>query len=311
MARLKDMLEPGERVVLRFRPIWPLLFLPVAFAALVLVALTWAFYAGLLFFVTPAIFPAVILLGIASYAISMQPIVTDRRVLWRRSILDPVWADIRIADIAEAHFEINMAVISGQERGLAMHCTWPAARALMVALGHPIEGKRGKGARLKDILAPGEVLVASFPPALVLRFMWSLLVFLYVLGFAGLLFHHFTGSGDMKKTLVLALVFHLIAGSVYPMAAGVWARMLHWRLAVTDRRILRNREFGSDGFQELPVEAVEAVRYDTESKPYALLLRGWNILLVRGRGAAFDLLCDKRNAERIIKAIASVRKGAP
>ncbi len=114
MASLKDMLEPGERIVVRFRPIWPLLLLPVPFTVLALAALTWAFYSGLLLFVTPGIFPAVILSGAALYAAWAQPVVTDRRVLWRRSVLDPVWGEIRIADITAAHFEINMVVISDQ-----------------------------------------------------------------------------------------------------------------------------------------------------------------------------------------------------
>jgi hypothetical protein len=143
MARLKDILEPGEALVLRgpsrrWQPVWAVLLIFVALmiyhGAEVYLGRSWTLFFSALSLGTAATYP------LAAFT-RWRVFVTDRRLLVRNKALRWRMDEMRIDEIEDVHHDIpaNAIVVRGGGREIRFDPDLVELPALKQALGREPE----------------------------------------------------------------------------------------------------------------------------------------------------------------------------
>ncbi len=293
MARLTDMLEPGETV--RYRAAMP--------REAVWIVVLWAILVGgmaadkmyrypleepgdILFVLGVFFLPAFIVPAAIGLAI-MWPrfpawAITDRRIIALGGLLRNRRQDIALAEIEEARFADQQLILEGGGRTLKIRAVRIPAHVLTRSLGRWFPDTGRPKLRLGRILEPGEAVLLRDPalrwallPAAMVAFGGYMLV--------GGLWLLATGGEVDFFDISVGMDFILIAGwGIVDVRAHTF-----WGFMVTDRRLLRGLAHDPALYEEFPLAAVEAVPPATFGDRLFVTLRGQQVQLpAKGKAAA-------------------------
>lgn len=308
MAKLKDMLEPGEKVLHRgnlWRALLPVLFWLAAISVALVAGVVLMFLEDipehpiiLTFAVGVGLLPAAIVLGMAGPFIGLGEacVFTDRRILFKQGLFRPRIAEMTLSGIDRAEFGGALLRLGGAGRTLDI----PAVRngltapvlARILPRWVPDAGK--PMARPGHILQPGERLIFRYPSPWFNRVLRGLMLCM-----AG--FFAWTGYGDLidgdwsgawNGAFYIVIMLSLVTNG----ATGRHG----WYCIVTNRRLLQHFDWDPSRYEEIPLAEIDA---EWRS-------RFADKLTARHNGRDLDIPAEDKDAERVLAAIEAAKGGA-
>lgn len=297
-------LEPGERIVVRHPPIWLFVVLAV-FVVMVAAAPTvtdllnrriGSWTEGTIG--PDAVIGAVLLLAAWFFFGRWRVVVTDRRVLLRQGFFGLRIEAMARRDIEAAYFSNGALVVAGQGRELSTFCIARFTGPLLKQIDPLYDNLKLRTPALRKILLPGERVVLRLrrPAAAILA--WTvapalpLLIVILLLAFPDAL-DMLLGLFSGFMTIVALLLFIILLQISFGIS---WIGLLfdHWRVAVTDRRVLVRRGLLGAGREEIARTDIETRIHD----------RAGGRLVLAGAGREIVIACSLAQAGRIMKALA-------
>jgi hypothetical protein len=310
MSWFAPKLEPGERMILRHPPVWLFVVLAVvvvtiAAAPTVTDLLNRRIESWTEGTIGPdAVIGAVMLLPVWFFVGRWHIAVTDRRVLLRQGFFGWRIEAMDRRDIEAVYFSNGALVVAGQGRELSTFCIALYTGPLLKQIDPLYDNLKLRTPALRRILLPGErvllrlrrpaaaILAWTVAPALPLLIVILLLAFPDALD---MLFGLFSGL----MTIVALLLFIILLELAFSIS---WAGLFfdHWRIAVTDWRVLVRRGLLGAGREEITRADIETRIYD----------RAGSKLVLAGAGRELVIACSLAQAGRIMKATAPGEENA-
>lgn len=299
MARLKDMLEPGETVIRRYPPrlyAWLLV-------AIVVVGLPGIYFigpplregAGMIFLAITA--PIVPFFLIAGYlGVRWRILVTNKRILARLGMAS-LGGTVQIQRAEIEEIDAGDSGVGIRAAGRLFRIPWVPGdrRRVMRTLDPNLAEAGGPAGRITSLLEPGEVVVtrtvwpwsAWLPPEHpgIVQVIIGILIFIFADG--------------MLAWFGLAF----IAQGIWPavMAAQQVLRTGAWWTVATDRRLLWRTNHDHTRYDDMALTEIDTVEYDGPK----------NMLLVQGAGKSLETPATNETADRIRAAIETAKGAAP
>lgn len=290
MARLGNILEPGEAVVRRYPPRlygWIL-------GAICVVGTGIVYFAGppvpdgLGFIFLAIIAPVVAIFAIAGYlGVRWRALVTDRRIFVRQGMAGLGGIEqIQRAEIGEIH--LGAAGVEIHAGGRWFRIRWaPGDRRRVMNTVDPFLAAAGRpAARLGSLMEPGEAVTAR------IRVPWSVWLEPEHPGLAFIVIGAVYLFSPLE-TRWPGLGF--IALGLWPMAMSAQRimRIGTWRVALTDRRLLWRFDHDPMRYDAMALRDIASCRY----------YRAGGKIVVAGAGRDLVIDCGEAQAARILKAL--------
>jgi len=296
-------LEPGERIILRHPPIW-LFFVVAVFVVAVMAAPTvtdllnrriGSWTEGTIW--ADAVIGAVMLLIVWFFIGRWRVAVTDRRVFLRQGFFGWRIEAMARRDIEAVYFSNGTLVIAGRDRELSTVCIARFTGPLLKQIDPLYDNLKLRTPALRRILLPGERVLLRLrrPTAAIVA--WTiapalpLLVVLLLLAYPDAL-SALLGQFSGLMTIVVLLLFMILLQVSFSMS---WIGLFfdHWRIAVTDRRVLVRRGL-------LGLRRDEMARADIETHAHD---RAGGMLVLTGAGHELVIACSQAQVELILAAL--------
>lgn len=296
-------LEPGERVVLRHPPVW-FVVVVVFFIAGVAAAATitnmlngridsWS--AGSI--APDMVLGAVLMFAVLFFLGRWQVAVTNKSVLVRHGILGLSIEVIPRADIEAAYFINSTLLIEGNGRYISTFCLPRFAGPLLRQIDPIYDNLKLRTAGLRKKLAPGERVLLRVRRSIPTIMAWTAMPALPMLVMLLLMNHPeavnaWLGLFSGVMVIVALLLFLLVVQlSIDISWFGVFFD--HWRIAVTDKRILVRRGLLGARHDEMARPEIESCFHD----------RTGGKIVLSGAGRELAIACNQRQADRILAAL--------
>lgn len=296
-------LEPGERVVLRHPPVWlfvvaAVFVVAVAAAPTVTDLLNRRIGSWTEGTIGPdAVIGAVMLLIVWFFIGRWRVAVSDRRVFLRQGFFGWRIEAMARRDIEAAYFSNRDLVIVGRGRELSTFCIARFTGPLLKQIDPLYDNLKLRTPALRKILQPGErVLLRLRRPAAAIV-AWTiapalpLLVVLLLLAYPDAL-NALLGLYSGLMAIVVLLLFIILLEVSFSMS---WIGLFfdHWRIAVTDRRVLVRRGLLGMRRDEMARAAIENHAHD----------RAAGTLTLTGAGRRLVIACSRTEAGQLLKAL--------
>lgn len=296
-------LEPGECIIVRHPPIWLFVVLAVfvvavAAAPTVTDLLNRRIESWTEGTIGPdAVIGAVMLLIVWFFIGRWRVAVSDRRVLLRQGFFGWRIEAMARRDIEAAYFSNRGLVIVGRGRELSTFCIARFTGPLLKQIDPLYDNLKLRTPALRKILQPGErVLLRLRRPAAAIV-AWTiapalpLLVVLLLLAYPDAL-NALLGLYSGLMAIVVLLLFIILLEVSFSMS---WIGLFfdHWRIAVTDRRVLVRRGLLGMRRDEMARAAIENHAHD----------RAAGTLTLTGAGRRLVIACSRTEAGQLLKAL--------
>lgn len=294
-----DGLLPGETVLKRSSKPWPMIWqFAVGIGGLTGI-IAEASYEALL--EEPSkIFPlAGILLfmlaffgGMAWFAVVARGdrwLVTDRRIRVASGMFRSRKQEIMIDAIEVARFNHDHLHIRGGGQAMDIRGAHIPAALLNRILPRQFPDGGSSAAKLNKLLQPGETLLMRNPGRWADAMPWLATTFAVVCTAGILLLPVYFGipqSASYLMTSVMAIL--LLLGSLFEVR-----RTRSWRIAVTDRRLLRIYDHDPQHYEGIETDKIKSIRYLPEKRGLSIRLDDREI----------DIACEPQIADRILTAL--------
>jgi len=296
-------LQPGAQVVLRHPPVWLAVVLAVfvvaiAAAPTVTDLLNRRIESWTEGTIGPdAVIGAVMLLVVWFFVGRWRVMVTDRWVFLRQGFFGWRIEAMARRDIEAAYFSNGTLVIAGRGRELPTFCIARFTGPLLKQIDPLYDNLKLRTPALRKILQPGERVLLRLrrPTAAILA--WTvapalpLLVLVLLLAYPDAL-NALLGLFSGLMTIVVFLLFMILLQVSFSMS---WSGLLfdHWRIAVTDRRVLLKRGL-------LGLRRDEMARADIETYAHD---RAGGTLTLTGAGREVVIACSQAQAQLILAVL--------
>lgn len=308
MARLKNMLEPGETMLHRgsaLRSVLSTLSAPVAFLPVFLATLfvdsveeIVAAPVTALPIIGLALLPSVVLIVVMGPMLGLGEacIITGRRILVKRGLFRPRIDEMALADIEVVEIGGSALFIRGGGRTLAIqaHRNGLTAEVMARALPRWFPDAGKPIVKLGRILQPGERLIFRYPSpwfGRVLQGLMLCLALFFLWGGYGELI-----DGDWRGVLIQTMLAAIMLWLAYAPSGGRHG----WYSAVTDRRLLQYFDWDHSRYEEIPLAEIEAEWRSQFGEKLA----------ARHRGENLDVPAKGKDAERVLAAIEAAKGAA-
>lgn len=291
MARLSEILIPGERVVVRYFPAWVLwgaalfvalgLFMPVEFY---LKGLFDDRDGSILLYIFSGNV-AIVLLGFL-YLLPWRVVVTDRRLLIRKGAFGSDYTEIRRDLVEEVRFAGTTLTIRAKDHTLETSILLPFARRIVRTLDPALDSTGHAAVKLVELLHPGEAILYRDPSATSLK--WTLGSMAALSAAAPVLVWYLTDFENGMDWFTLAMFYVGLLPTAF-----TWRRHYGWRAAVTDSRLLVRREHDVSRFDAIALGEIETVERDDKAKR----------LHISGAGRHLEIPCNNRKSAKLLAAI--------
>lgn len=296
MARLSEILIPGERVVARYLPMGLIRGTLAFICALpvLAVATIWNrtdFANGELDWFRYIVGGMTLYLLFSIYYLGRWRLaVTDRRLLIREG---SGYQEIQLDLIREARYAGLTLTVRATDRTVETLILIPFARRIVRAIDPALETSGAPAGKLADLMHPDETIRYRDPTT------WSVkasLAFLAAASFAApVMVGYMKGFGNGFDWLTLGMFY---AGLI-PMAFQ-WKRHFGWKVAITGRRLLVRRHHDPDRYDEIALADILSAEPGEKGKN----------LLVRGAARTLAITAGKRKTAKIRTAIEAAKGGA-
>jgi len=308
MARLDDMLEPGEIVLHRgssWRALLPAFFWLAAISVwlpgglllmtmddgpLRLVDLAFSFGIGLL--------PAAIVLTVAGPFIGLGEacIVTDQRILCKKGLFRARISEMALSDIDRVDFGGALLRLGGAGRTLDIPAVRNGLTASVMAQILPrwVPDAGRPMVSVGRILEPGERLIFRWPSPWFDRILRSGMLCMAG-GFAWMVYGNGI-DGDWSAVWMNGFFTVLALSLVIDRPTG----RHDWSYLITDLRLLRNFDWDHSRYEEIPLAEIEAEYRSQFAEKLA----------ATHNGRELDIPAKGRDAEQILAAIEAAKGAA-
>lgn len=303
MIGIRRYLQPGERVELRHPPVWFVVVIALLIAGVVSAPTVTDMLQGRIdSWSAGSIAPdmaigAILMLAMLFFLGRWQVAVTDRRVLVRRGLLGLSIKAINRADIEAAYFINSTLFIKGKEYDISAFCLASFAGPLLKQIDPLYDNLNLRTPGLKKKLGPGERVALRLRRSILATLAWTAMPAAPMLLMFALARHPeiinawldlFSGIMTFMALILFVMALQL---SIDISWFGVFFD--HWRVAITDRRVLVRRGFLGARYDEMARHDIENCQYDGV---------GGKIVLT-GAGRELAIACSQAQAGRILKAL--------
>ena len=303
MGWFTPKLEPGETVVLRHPPVWfvvlvVFLIAGVAMAPTITDMLNGridSWFAGSI--APDMVLGAALMFAVLFFLGRWQVAVTDRSVLVRRGILGLSIEVIPRADIKAAYFINSTLLIEGNGHYISAFCLPRFAGPLLRQIDPLYDNLKLRTAGLRKKLAPGERVLLRVRRSIPAIMVWTAVPALPMLVMLLLMNHPEAVNAWLElfsgvMVIVAFLLFLLVVQLSFDISwFGVFFD--HWRIAVTDKRILVRRGLMGARHDEMARHEIENCLHD----------RTGGKIVLTGAGRELAIACSQRQAGRILQAL--------
>lgn len=303
MSWFTPKLEPGEQLVLRHPPVWFVATLLVLIAGIAAAPTATALMHGRIdSWGADTLLPDMAIGGVLMFIAVIflgrwQVAVTDRRVLLRRGFLGLSIEAIDRAEIKAVYFINSTLFIVGKRRDITAFCLPRFAGPLLKQIDPLYDNLKLRTPGLRKKLEPGERVALRLRRSIPASLAWiampavPLLLMLVLTNYPEAInawLDLFPGLMAIFALVLFLMVFQLSFDISW---FGVFFD--HWRIVVTDRRVLLRRGLLGGRHDEIARHEIENCLYD----------RAGGKILLTGAGRDLAIACSQRQAGRILKAL--------